>query len=120
MAQKAWQAVASHVAKILRAEREKQGLSLSKVAERAGLSYQMISYVEREMASPTLETLLRITTAMDISLAEVIRQAEIRTKKNGTLVSFVTDLQPTLTLPKIDPPDHGLAPQRHFPGLDDL
>jgi DNA-binding phage protein len=41
----------------------------------------MISYVEREMASPTLETLLRITTAMEISLADVIRKAEIRSKK---------------------------------------
>lgn len=73
--------MASQVARILRAEREKQGLSLSRVAERAGLSYQMISYVEREMASPTLETLLRITTAMEISLADVIRKAEIRSKK---------------------------------------
>jgi transcriptional regulator with XRE-family HTH domain len=64
------------VARILRTEREKRGLSLSLLAERAGLSYQMISYVEREMRSPTLDTLLRITTALQISLGSVMQRAE--------------------------------------------
>ena len=45
------------------------------VAERAGLSQQMVSYVEREMRNPTLETLLRITAALEIDFAEVMRQA---------------------------------------------
>jgi len=46
------------------------------VAERAGLSQQMVSYVEREMRSPTLETLLRITAAMKIDLAKVLKMAQ--------------------------------------------
>jgi transcriptional regulator with XRE-family HTH domain len=70
------QAMASQVARILRVERQKLGLSLSTLGERAGLSYQMISYVEREMRSPTLDTLLRITGALHVSLAEVMRRAE--------------------------------------------
>ena len=45
------------------------------VAERAGLSQQMVSYVEREMRNPTLETLLRICAAMDVDLVEVLRRA---------------------------------------------
>ena len=45
------------------------------VAERAGLSQQMVSYVEREMRNPTLETLLRIAAAMEINLAEIIGRA---------------------------------------------
>jgi len=45
------------------------------VAERAGLSQQMISYVEREMRNPTLETLLRMAAAIEVDLAEVLRQA---------------------------------------------
>jgi len=45
------------------------------VAERAGLSQQMVSYVEREMRNPTLETLLRIARAMSIDFAEVMRRA---------------------------------------------
>jgi transcriptional regulator with XRE-family HTH domain len=45
------------------------------VAERAGLSQQMVSYVEREMRNPTLETLLRMAAAIEIDFAEVLRQA---------------------------------------------
>lgn len=45
------------------------------VAERAGLSQQMVSYVEREMRNPTLETLLRISAAIEIDFALVVRQA---------------------------------------------
>lgn len=45
------------------------------VAERAGLSQQMVSYVEREMRNPTLETLLRIAAAIGVDLAEVLRRA---------------------------------------------
>jgi transcriptional regulator with XRE-family HTH domain len=45
------------------------------VAERAGLSQQMVSYVEREMRNPTLETLLRIANGLDIDFADVMRRA---------------------------------------------
>lgn len=46
------------------------------VAERAGLSQQMVSYVERGMRKPNLDTLLRIAWALKIDPAEVIRQAQ--------------------------------------------
>jgi transcriptional regulator with XRE-family HTH domain len=72
---KSQEVVCSRVARILRREREKRGLSMNMVAERAGLSQQMVSYVEREMRSPTLETLLRIAAAMEISLVKVLGQA---------------------------------------------
>ena len=67
--------ICSQVADILRAERLKQNLSMTKMAERAGLSQQMISYVERELRNPSLDTLLRMTGALGINLADVIRQA---------------------------------------------
>ena len=73
---KSQQAVGSRVAQILRRERKKRGLSMNQVAERAGLSQQMVSYVERGMRNPTLETLLRITAAMDVNLAKVIGRAQ--------------------------------------------
>jgi transcriptional regulator with XRE-family HTH domain len=72
---KSQQATCSRVAQILREEREKRGLSMNLVAERAGLSQQMVSYVERGMRNPTLETLLRIATAIEIDLSETIRRA---------------------------------------------
>jgi len=72
---KSQKAVCSRVARALRAEREKRGLSMNRVAERAGLSQQMVSYVEREMRNPTLETLLRIAAAMDVDFVAIIREA---------------------------------------------
>ena len=49
---------------------------MNQVAERAGLSQQMVSYVERGMRNPTLETLLRMTAAIGINLAKVIERAQ--------------------------------------------
>ena len=48
---------------------------MNQVAERAGLSQQMVSYVERGMRNPTLETVLRIAAAIGIDIAAVLRQA---------------------------------------------
>lgn len=52
-----------------------RGLSLSAVGRGAGLSYQMVGFVERELRNPTLDTLLRITEVLEIDLADVIREA---------------------------------------------
>lgn len=63
------------VAKALRTERERRGLSMTAVAERAGLSQQMVSYVERGMRVPTLDTLLRIAGSIDLDLSGVLKRA---------------------------------------------
>lgn len=69
--------VCSHVARILREEREKRKLSMTELAARAGLSRTMIRFVEREIRNPTLETLLRMTNAMQLDLSTLIRRANI-------------------------------------------
>jgi transcriptional regulator with XRE-family HTH domain len=74
-------AICSEVAKILKEEREKRQLSMTSVATKAGLSQQMISYVERGIRNPTLETLLRITGALDIDLAKVIAKASVAKRR---------------------------------------
>ncbi len=76
-------AFCSHVARILREERESRGLSMTAVAERAGLSQQMVSYVEREIRIPGLDTLLRITDALGVEVATVIAQASDAAKANA-------------------------------------
>ena len=68
--------VASHVVRLLRDERLALGFSMTFVAERAGLSQTMISMVERELRMPTLATLLRITTALEVDLADVLARAQ--------------------------------------------
>ena len=48
---------------------------MTALSERAGLSQQSISYVEREMRVPNLDTLLRITEVLEVDLADVIKRA---------------------------------------------
>jgi transcriptional regulator with XRE-family HTH domain len=67
--------VQSHVARILREERERQGLSMTTLAERSGLSQGMISLFEREHRNPSLETLIRIAHVLQVDLSLVIRRA---------------------------------------------
>ena len=67
--------VCSQVARILREEREKRGLSMTILAARAGLSRAMISFVEREIRNPSLETLLRIAGVLELDLGKIISKA---------------------------------------------
>lgn len=67
--------VGAEMARLLRASRERQGLSMTSVAERAGLSQQMVSFVERGLRKPTLDTLLRITEALAENLPAMLAQA---------------------------------------------
>jgi transcriptional regulator with XRE-family HTH domain len=77
------QAVLSAVARMLREERLRQGLSLSALATTAGLSHQMVSFVEKEMRNPTLDTLLRIAAALEVDLAQIICQAQSPAKNKS-------------------------------------
>ena len=45
------------------------------LAERAGLSQQSVSYIERGMRIPNLDTLFRITDALGVELSAIIAQA---------------------------------------------
>lgn len=49
---------------------------MTALAAKAGLSQQMVSYVERGIRNPSLETLLRIAQALDIPLGTLITRAE--------------------------------------------
>jgi transcriptional regulator with XRE-family HTH domain len=75
------QLVSREVARLLRRERLRRGKSMTQVAERSGLSRQMISYIEQGMRNPTLDTLLRIAAALDIDLPELIRRASSAAKR---------------------------------------
>jgi transcriptional regulator with XRE-family HTH domain len=69
------QIISLKVAKLLQEERKQKGISMTRLAEKAGLSQQMVSYVERGLRNPTLDTLLRIAMALDIDLWETLRAA---------------------------------------------
>ena len=69
------QAICFHVARIIREEREKRKLSMTVLAQKAGLSQAMISFIEREIRNPSLETLLRVASVLEIHLDEILRRA---------------------------------------------
>ena len=82
--QKNLDAVSAAIAGDIRSEREKQNMSMNRLAERAGLSQQMVSYVERGMRNPTIETLLRIASALEIDLVDVLQRAQRAATKAKT------------------------------------
>ena len=68
------------IVRALRAERERQHLSMERLAEKAGLSQGMISLVERDLRNPTIETLLRIAEALDVNLGRIVLRAIAQSK----------------------------------------
>ena len=67
--------VCTAVARLLREERERQVLSMSEVGGRAGISQQMVSYVERGMRTPTIDTFFRLAQAMGLNPITVLTKA---------------------------------------------
>ena len=75
-------ALCASVAQTLKRERQRKNLSMNAIAERAGLSQQMVSYVERGIRRPTLDTIFRMSLALEVDLGRIIRDviknAELR------------------------------------------
>lgn len=72
-----------HAVAILREERLSQGLSMIQLAEKSGLSQSIISLIERGLRSPTMDTMLRLTEALDVPLSDVIKRAEKAAAKSS-------------------------------------
>lgn len=53
---------------------------MNAVAERAGLSQQMVSYLERGIRKASLDTALRIAEALNVDLGQLISGAVRRTR----------------------------------------
>ena len=68
----------------LRGERLRQKLSLNEVAARSGLSHAMVMRVEKRERLPTIDTLLRITDALEIDLSAVLRRAIRTVRESGS------------------------------------
>jgi len=61
------------VAVNLRCARLAKGLSLRELARRIGTSKALLSQIENSQANPTIDVLDRIATALDLSIADLIR-----------------------------------------------
>jgi DNA-binding XRE family transcriptional regulator len=75
------EAIQTQVARLLREARLGRELSLKQLAEKAGLSRQMVSYVEQEKRNPSLDVLLRISEVLQIKLEDLIRRARASARR---------------------------------------
>lgn len=60
----------------LRKAREKADLTQEQLAFRAGIHRTYVSLLERDLKSPTLDTLFRLCAALDISASKLIAKVE--------------------------------------------
>lgn len=70
-----------HLRLLLCRRREELDFSMSYLAERAGLSQQTISYIERGLRDPSVDSLLRIAEAMEVDASELLLEAEILSER---------------------------------------
>jgi transcriptional regulator with XRE-family HTH domain len=69
------QAICVKAISLLKRERERRKLSKYFVAQESGLSPQMIAYVENGDRNPTLETVLRMSEALQVNFENIVRRA---------------------------------------------
>lgn len=75
----------------IRAARQKQGLSVSALAERAGVSPGLISQIENNQTTPLLDTLERIAKALGTSLSYFFLGQENVSELLGSLTPEVLE-----------------------------
>jgi transcriptional regulator with XRE-family HTH domain len=68
-------AISAEVARILSEERRRRGISMNALAEKSGLSQSLISSFETIPWNPTLDSLLRVASVLEVNLGDVIRDA---------------------------------------------
>ncbi|OGQ80273.1 MAG: hypothetical protein A3F90_10530 [Deltaproteobacteria bacterium RIFCSPLOWO2_12_FULL_60_19] len=73
-------------------------MSQEKLAERAGISAQYVSNIERGTENPTLDLLLRLAEALKVSLGEMCEFESVEEMDRRKLRSAVSEM-----LKKTDP-----------------
>ncbi|MDQ8043404.1 MAG: XRE family transcriptional regulator [Solirubrobacteraceae bacterium] len=70
------QELADRVGRLVRAERERQRLSASALAERAGLSRTILGKIEAGDGNPSISTLWRLSKALSVSLGDLLGEPD--------------------------------------------
>jgi transcriptional regulator with XRE-family HTH domain len=67
----------------LRKARRRAGLIQEQLSFRAGISRPYISQLERNLKSPTVDTLFRICDALQVPAADIVRRVDAARKRNA-------------------------------------
>lgn len=68
--------ICAEIVRLLKEERERQGVSQNQLATKADVNQSLVSALEKEPWNPTVSTLLRIAGALGIDLGQVITRAK--------------------------------------------
>jgi transcriptional regulator with XRE-family HTH domain len=68
--------VTVQIARSIRAHRQARGLTVAALAAKAGLSKSSLTTIEAGLGNPSVETLWRIATAMDVARGAILDQEE--------------------------------------------
>ena len=66
----------SHIGPRLRAERERQGLSVRETARRIGVSASLVSQIERDKVTPSVSTLWALVRELNLSMGDLFDDDE--------------------------------------------
>ena len=69
------EAISLQVIRLLKAEREKRGISMNLLAQKAGINRQTVAFIEQGLRNPTMNTLFRLTTALGVEPEKIIARA---------------------------------------------
>ena len=86
---------ASSVGRRVRAERQKAGLSLSQLAEQAGLTKAYLVRLETQGGNPSLDSLVAIADALELTVADLLDRPRLvlddETEIPGSLRAYAED-----------------------------
>lgn len=68
-------AICTEVIRLLSSARKRRGVSMNRLAKATGLTQPTISILESSQPNPKLDSLLRIATALDLNLGDVLKKA---------------------------------------------
>jgi transcriptional regulator with XRE-family HTH domain len=68
--------IAQKIVEALHAERQRLGWSQETLAVAAGVSNSCIRHLEHQRSTPTLITLLKLASALELDLADLLRAAQ--------------------------------------------
>ena len=65
------------VLQLIAEERVARKVSKYALAQKSGVSPQMVGYIEKGERNPTLEIVCRLTSALEVDLSKLVRKAEL-------------------------------------------
>lgn len=70
------QSLSLRVIQLLTEERERRKVTKYALAQKSGVSPQMIGYIEKGERNPTLEIVCRLAVALEVDLSKLVWKAE--------------------------------------------